>query len=1152
MILKPLYKILTNTTDWNTFFSHANSLSKHEKGELFEKLTELVLLSKPTYKTRYKNVWLLRDGVDSKIRAKLNLPNVDEGIDLIAETYNGSYCSIQCKFKGANESPTRKDIATFLDLSRNHCKNITEQILVHTGTNGIKKTSLLPDSFTQIGLDFWSQLTEEDWLAIQLLVKGKKVLSVKRNPRPHQQEAIAASKQYFLKDKNTRGKLIMPCGTGKSLTAYWITEALSSKATIIAVPSLALIKQSLEDWTKEMLLAKSTDFPEWCCICSDESTGQLTDDFVTDTYSLGIPTTTNEDEITSFLKRKSPGGKIIFTTYQSADKLAQVSSRLKFKFDLAILDEAHKTVGAKDKAFSILLQEDKISISKRLFMTATERLVKGAEDEILSMDDNKVYGNVFYKLSFKKAIEDGIITDYKIVTVLVNDTEIQDLIKKNKYVTDHGKKVDEAEAQMLTTAIALKKAIEEYSLKHTVSFHKSINASKEFQSLYQKIDTGKDRPSVFHISSKLNAGARAELLKDFRNTSKAIITNARCLTEGVDVPAIDCVLFADQKQSVVDIVQASGRALRQYTDKNTGVKKDFGYIIIPVVLKEGESLDDLTESSRFKTITRIVTSLSTQDETIAEELKQVDAGKQKAGSGKIEVIGSVNKSIKLDLATFTTKINTKIWERIAKANWLSYNECITFTTTLGLKNVKEWSNYCTSGNKPFDIPSKPYNAYPTEWSNGGWNEWLGTNNKSNWETSKNFFSLSDAKKFIKNHTKGKITSQSEFNKWVKNKIEGVVEKPVQMPSAPWQTYFNDPAWKGLGDFLGTNRVASRSIVYLNYEAAKTRLKKERLGSKEEYYTWLNKNLKTLKDEGIILPKFCNQTYKEHWEGWNIFLSNNNPHGKKNVEWMDFNKARKFVRTLGLQNTKEWYSYCRGELKNLPEPPYNIPVFPHRYYKNDGYTTLMDWLGKKEFRIDKKVVPLKVAKKFAAKLNLKKTSDWKLYLTGKIKGLPSLPDGVPQNPNRWYQNDPAWKGMGDFLSITNKFNIKYIPFLEAKKKVQNLKLKGQAEWRKYCTSGRKPINIPSNPHSIYANDGWIGYGDWLGTNTIRTRDIQFSTYNDAIQKIHLLKLSSRAEYTLWWRETGKNLEPKLPAKPYNTYKNKGWISWKDFLGENDKK
>jgi predicted helicase len=956
LILKLLYKILTTTTDWNTFFSHANSLSKHEKGELFEKLTELVLLTKPVYKTRYKNVWLLRDGVDSKLRAKLNLPNVDEGIDLIAEAYNGNYCSIQCKFKGANESPTRKDIATFLDLSRNHCKNITEQILVHTGTNGIKKTALLPDSFTQIGLDFWSQLTEDDWLAIKLLVKGKKLPSVKRKPRPHQQEAITASKQYFLNDKNTRGKLIMPCGTGKSLTAYWITQTLASKATIIAVPSLALIKQSLEDWTREMLLSKTTMLPDWCCICSDESTGQLTDDFVTDTYSLGIPTTTNEDEITSFLKRKAPGGKIIFTTYQSADKLAQVSRSLKFKFDLAILDEAHKTVGAKDKAFSILLQEDKINISKRLFMTATERIVKGVEDEILSMDDDKVYGNVFYKLSFKKAIEDGIITDYKIVTVLVNDTELQDLIKKNKYVTDHGKKVDEAEAQMLTTAIALKKAIKEYGLKHTVSFHKSINASKEFQSLYQKIDTAADRPTVFHISSKLNAGARSELLKEFRSTSNAIITNARCLTEGVDVPAIDCVLFADQKQSVVDIVQASGRALRQYTDKNTGVKKDFGYIIIPVVLNEGESLNDLTESNRFKTVTRIVTSLSTQDETIAEELKLIDSSKQQSGSGKIQVIGTVNKSIKLDLASFSLKINTKIWERIAKVNWLSYNECISFTTTLGLNNVKEWNDYCRSGKKPFDIPSKPYNVYPAFWeSNGGWNGWLDVNNKNNWDIAKNRLSYKEAKEFLKVNCKGLINSMTKFNKWKKGSLDlrDLPKFPDNMPGNPHNTYSRTNEWISNYDFFGTPPLLINkttrvdfSLSKISYTELKNIVQKEGLNSREEYKSWLISYKDKLIKKGLYAPVKV-ESYASEFEGWATFLNSNSSRSitkSKGYVKKKFIEAKSFVQKLKLKSKTEWYQYVKGEIKGKPMLPLEIPKNPSTSYSKDGWISWGDWLG----------------------------------------------------------------------------------------------------------------------------------------------------------------------------------------------------------------
>lgn len=934
-------------------------MEKHEKGELFEKLSELILQTKPIYKSKFKNIWITRNGIDLKVKQYLNLPETGAnavGIDLIAETYIGTYYTIQCKYKGANGSPTYADISTFLDISRSHCKNISGLILMHTGTNGIKKTALLPDSFTQIGLDFWSQLTEEDWLAVQLLVKGKKVPSVKRNPRPHQQEAIAASKQYFLNDKNTRGKLIMPCGTGKSLTAYWITQTLASKATIIAVPSLALIKQSLEDWTKEMLLSKTTVLPDWCCICSDESTGQLTDDFVADTYSLGIPTTTNEDEITSFLKRKAPGGKIIFTTYQSADKLAQVSRRLKFKFDLAILDEAHKTVGAKDKAFSILLQEDKINISKRLFMTATERIVKGAEDEILSMDDDKVYGNVFYQLSFKKAIEDGIITDYKIVTVLVNDTEIQDLIKKNKYVTDQSKKVDEAEVQMLTTAIALKKAIKEYNINHTVSFHKSINASKEFQSLYQKIDTSKGSPTVFHISSKLNAGARAELLKDFRNTSKAIITNARCLTEGVDVPAIDCVLFADQKQSVVDIVQASGRALRQYTDKNTGVKKEVGYIIIPVVLNEGESLDDLTESSRFKTLTRIVTSLSTQDETIAEELKLISSGKQKAGSGKIQVIGSVNKSIKLNLETFTTKINTKIWERIAKVNWLSYNECLNFTTSLGLNNVKEWSNYCTSGNKPFDIPSKPYNAYPTFWeNNGGWNGWLGINNKNNWEIANNRFNYKDAKEFLKTNCKGLINSMIKFNKWKNGSLDLVdlPEFPDKMPRNPYNAYSSTNEWISNFDFFGKVTLLINqpkrvdfSLNKISYTELKNIVQKEGLNSREEYKSWLNKYKNKLIKKGYYAPVKV-ESYVTEFEGWATFLNSNSSRSitrsKGYVKKM-FIDAKSFVKKLKLKSKTEWYQYVKGEIKGKPTLPMDIPRNPSTSYSKDGWISWPDWLG----------------------------------------------------------------------------------------------------------------------------------------------------------------------------------------------------------------
>ena len=945
------------------------------------------------------------------------------------------------------------------------------------------------------------------------MVKGKKVPSVKRNPRPHQQEAIAASKQYFLNDKNTRGKLIMPCGTGKSLTAYWITQTLGSKATIIAVPSLALIKQSLEDWTKEMLLSKTAVLPDWCCICSDESTGQLTDDFVTDTYSLGIPTTTNEDEITSFLKRKTPGGKIIFTTYQSADKLAQVSKRLKFKFDLAILDEAHKTVGAKDKAFSILLQEDKINISKRLFMTATERIVKGADDEVLSMDDNKVYGNAFYKLSFKKAIEDGIITDYKIVTVLVNDTEIQDLIKKKKYLTDQSKKVDEAEAQMLTTAIALKKAIKEYNLKHTVSFHKSINASKEFQSLYQKIDSAANSPTVFHISSKLNAGARADLLKDYRNTNNAIITNARCLTEGVDVPAIDCVLFADQKQSVVDIVQASGRALRQYTDKNTGVKKEVGYIIIPVVLKEGESLDDLTESSRFKTVTRIVTSLSTQDETIAEELKLIDTGKQKSGSGKIQVIGTVNKSIKLDLASFSLKINTKIWERVAKLNWLSFEEARNYARGLKFTNVRQWQEFFTTKRMPLNIPTAPNVTYL---NNGwiSWGDWLGNDNmKVHNRVYNSFESARDYARTL-NFTNSK---QWKAHFGVKNIINGIPKHPDK--------YYDE--WISWGDWLGSFHLANYQKPYLSYTESIIFVHKLKLVTKKQWDDYVKSGKKP---ENIPSSPWI--TYKKKgWVSTNEWLGN----GINSI--LPFEAARKLVRQKKIKNVSAYRKFCKSKDK-----PNEIPTAPNTVYKNNGWISWSDWLGNNNLAT--KSIPFlnyEEAKKWSHAKKFKNVTDYKNFCTSNKK-----PKNISSNPNNTYKNS-GWISWAEYLGTKNIAykNKLFLPYKEARLIIHSLNIKTKTEWEKLLKNKKIPGGIPTSPSSKYKNTGWRGWGDWLGNSNVKSGSIPYLDFYAARIIARGFNLNSNKEWSTYLRVKYK--KNNLPASPDSVYMNKGWISWPDWLG-----
>jgi predicted helicase len=180
----------------------------------------------------------------------------------------------------------------------------------------------------------------------------------------------------------------MPCGTGKSLTAYWIAEALKAKTILVAVPSLALVRQSLADWTREFLAHDV--LPDWLCVCSDESVGNLErDEFVGEVYDLGLPTHTDTNEIAALLRARSNGPKIVFTTYQSSDKLAAAARKARIRFDLAILDEAHKTVGVHSKRFATLLRDKKINIQHRLFMTATERIFRGTRNDVLSMDSER-------------------------------------------------------------------------------------------------------------------------------------------------------------------------------------------------------------------------------------------------------------------------------------------------------------------------------------------------------------------------------------------------------------------------------------------------------------------------------------------------------------------------------------------------------------------------------------------------------------------------------------------------------------------------------------------------------------------------------------------------------------------------------------------
>src|SRR5215207_3599407 len=266
-----------------------------QQGAAFERLTQLLVQTQPEDQVKLNHVWLLSE-VPEKVRAKLRLPQLDEGIDLIAETHEGAFWAIQSKFRSERDGTlTRKDLDTFTSLAFVACTGISLAVVAQTLAKPIRKRHLM-GSTVEIGLDRWSSLDESHWALMTAALSGRPARPEPHTPRPHQREAVVAAFRYYGEQQATRGRLIMPCGTGKSLTAFWIAEALEARNILVAVPSLALVRQSLEDWTREYL--PRGERPDWLSVCSDESVSGAveTDSFVAETYDLGIPTTTDRGE----------------------------------------------------------------------------------------------------------------------------------------------------------------------------------------------------------------------------------------------------------------------------------------------------------------------------------------------------------------------------------------------------------------------------------------------------------------------------------------------------------------------------------------------------------------------------------------------------------------------------------------------------------------------------------------------------------------------------------------------------------------------------------------------------------------------------------------------------------------------------------------
>lgn len=666
------------------------SVTEHDKGAKFEKLIKRWFLTDPEYANVLDKVWLWEE-----FPGKESMGGVDLGIDLVAKTDEGKFWAIQCKCYQDDAVISKKMVDSFIANANRqfvddemHTNRFDKLFWVsttsHWGKNAQESIKHQAIQFVPI---YTNRLQESsvNWKDLVEGKLGKEALLEGKTMRPHQIEALTKAHEYF--KNHDRGKMIMACGTGKTYTSLKIVENETKGKGLVLymVPSIALLSQGLESWAEDSQYKLKP-----VCICSDARASKYADDDENNLLDMTFPASTDVDTIVKRLKFYQDKGDfiVVFSTYQSIDVVSKAQAKLlhetdgKFgKFDYIVCDEAHRTTGAKSEKkseshFTKIHDNDFIQGAKRLYMTATPRYYKDSvkkdaeeKDFILwSMDDESIYGKEFYRIGFGKAVSLGLLTDYKVLVLTVSEDELSDELKAGI------KKDTELNADDYTKLVGcvngLSKRIkgdngatiqEDPSKMHrAVVFCSSINRGKrstggicstEFAEEFPKIaklyknDVQEEEKQqvvdveVQHIDGTMNAQLRADKLEWLKEETGdddkcRILSNVRCLSEGVDVPALDAVIFASARDSQVDVVQSVGRVMRSFHDKK------FGYIIVPVVLPPGANPDDILgkESHRFNVVWDILNALRAHDDEFNATVNKINLNKNKPSK---VVIGTI-------------------------------------------------------------------------------------------------------------------------------------------------------------------------------------------------------------------------------------------------------------------------------------------------------------------------------------------------------------------------------------------------------------------------------------------------------------------------------------------------------------------------------
>jgi len=601
----------------------ASTLNEKQKGDLFEELTYYIFKYHYMYQNETKNVWLWKD-MPLILKNKLNLPNTDQGIDLIMESTDNKYYGIQCKYRtNKDEVIGWNELGTFVGLTFGIGNELHKGFFVtntYTLTNNITTTdkiiSLYGDFFDELSDDFFSLIKKE-------LKHTKNIIEEKPMiPRNYQKELLTRSIMYF--DKNDRGYIELACGMGKTIASYWVNSYMMNKMCIVLVPSLYLLSQFYKEWKKQSTLEKQQI--NYILVGSDADVNVDNDGRNIQNYNNGLILTTDPFEIQTKMAKIIKDRKIKFTvnkesnyeethkiviisTYQSSDKLTKALNKLKIEPDLCIFDEAHKTVGQKDKQFSLLLNDSNLKIKKRLFMTATPKNYEGNDDTVLSMDNTDSYGDEIFSYNTGKGIENDYLCDYQIMTYYMNDDYINGFIKENKYV--NVEELELNESHYVACAVMILKAFQANECHHIVTYHNSVNKSKKFKRILESLMNHLKMKDInlCQIDGSSSMNNRGKMLRDFSNSSKCVLTSAKVLNEGINLPVIDGVCFIDPRMSTIDIIQCIGRSIRKHKDKT------MAKIFVPIII---ENINEVDDSTVYGNMIRILKSLSETDSRICD------------------------------------------------------------------------------------------------------------------------------------------------------------------------------------------------------------------------------------------------------------------------------------------------------------------------------------------------------------------------------------------------------------------------------------------------------------------------------------------------------------------------------------------------------